>query len=355
MCSGLLHRGVASFLVSPEDGPLVKVARDAGLDCGVVACRQPAWSAPWETWAARRRWLRVLHHVQAALIHANGLKEARSISFAAKKAGIPLISHVRWPPGDGFMEWAWRWVPAPEMFVFNSRSLLGDHAQAFARICPKSALEVVHNAVDLNEFPVRPPHRGSPPARPRVAIIANLVAVKGHKDFLKMATIVRQGGIAADFLIMGDDRRDPRYSGQLKRYCRRRQLENAVRFMGHVPNVGRALQDIDVVVVPSHVEPFGRSTIEAMACQVPVVASRVGGLPEIVIDGETGLLVDKGVPEQLAEAVVRLLQDGALRQRMGEAGRRRVESVFNQRDHAGAMLDLYRRVLADHGGKATIS
>ena len=93
-------------------------------------------------------------------------------------------------------------------------------------------------------------------------------------------------------------------------------------------NIPNHLAGWDLSVIPSFCESFGAAAVESSAMQVPVVASNVGGLPDTVIDGETGLLVTPGAPEQLADAIIRLLRDPSVRQRMGLAGRRMVEKQF---------------------------
>jgi alpha-maltose-1-phosphate synthase len=110
------------------------------------------------------------------------------------------------------------------------------------------------------------------------------------------------------------------------------------------------LNELDVLVCPSHVEPFGRCLIEAMACEKPVVATRVGGIPEVVDDGTTGILVPPNSPELLATAVASLLNDAELSVRMGQAGRARVENHFAADAHVAAVLEVYGEVLGRDGG-----
>jgi glycosyltransferase involved in cell wall biosynthesis len=104
-----------------------------------------------------------------------------------------------------------------------------------------------------------------------------------------------------------------------------------------------------VVLVPSHAEPLGNATLEAMAHGRPVVASRVGGIPEMVVDGETGLLVPPATPAALAAAIQRLLDDRPLRQHLGQAARARCETHFSLSAHVSAVVEQYERVLAEHG------
>ena len=97
----------------------------------------------------------------------------------------------------------------------------------------------------------------------------------------------------------------------------------------------------DIVVVPSLSEAFGMATVEAMACGLPVVATDAGGLPEVVVDGETGLLVRRNDPRGLADALVRLAGDEQLRRRLGAAGRSRVEQLFSYDRIAVEVEELY--------------
>jgi glycosyltransferase involved in cell wall biosynthesis len=121
-----------------------------------------------------------------------------------------------------------------------------------------------------------------------------------------------------------------------------------VHFTGNLPyaELVSLYRQADVFVFPSvwH-EPFGMPNIEAMACGVPVVSTRGGGIPEVVLDGQTGLLVERGNPDELAAAILRLLGDYELRQRFSLAGRTRVEERFSWDRIARDLEDEYRRLL----------
>src|SRR5207249_2718587 len=104
-------------------------------------------------------------------------------------------------------------------------------------------------------------------------------------------------------------------------------LSTRFRFLGFRRDAPRIVQAFDVIAVPSHVEPLGNATLEAMAAGRPVVGSRVGGLPEMVVDGETGLLVPPSNPPALAAAIERLVFDEPLRLRMSIMARQRAEVI----------------------------
>lgn len=121
-------------------------------------------------------------------------------------------------------------------------------------------------------------------------------------------------------------------------------LQEAVHWLGHQDNVPRLMNCMDVCVCTPTEEAFGLTAAEALASGVPVVATRIGGLREIVIDDVTGLLVPPNAPNELSAAITRLLQDEALRVRLGQAGRERVQTLFNAADHRAQLLDVYQTV-----------
>ena len=122
-------------------------------------------------------------------------------------------------------------------------------------------------------------------------------------------------------------------------------LEKHVRFTGHLSALlPRLMGSLDVLVQPSLVESFGLAVVEAQACGVPVVATRVGGLPEIVVDGETGFLVTSEDPEALADKVNVLLSEPVLARSMGRQGRDKVLAQFQIQQTASAYAELYRKL-----------
>ena len=120
-----------------------------------------------------------------------------------------------------------------------------------------------------------------------------------------------------------------------------------VQMLGHVPwqKLADLYRHAGVFVMPSHYETFGISVIEAMAFGLPVVATHVGGLPEVVEDGVTGILVPPKDSKALAEALLQLLRDPDLSARMGQAGRERVRSEFTVDRIVSQTLDVYKSVV----------
>jgi glycosyltransferase involved in cell wall biosynthesis len=117
-----------------------------------------------------------------------------------------------------------------------------------------------------------------------------------------------------------------------------------VTFLGFRKDAPRLVQAFDIIAVPSHVEPLGNATLEAMAAGRPVVGTRVGGIPEMVVDGETGCLVPPSNPPALAGAIRSLVDDVQLRARMSAAARQRAHQTFGMSVHGGHLQARYDRL-----------
>ena len=139
-------------------------------------------------------------------------------------------------------------------------------------------------------------------------------------------------------------------SDTFREQVRRMGLNRVVSFLGKMSHfeLPRIYNESDVVVLPSLYEPFGKVLIEAMSCKRPVIATRVDGIPEVVLDGKTGLLVQPRDPEAVANAVLSLLSDDSLRHKMGSRGRRRVQRLFTWEKSARELLNIYNRVSGTH-------
>jgi L-malate glycosyltransferase len=218
---------------------------------------------------------------------------------------------------------------------------------------------VIRNGVDLARFEKRGDGRrlreelGVPPAAPIVAIVSRLHEKKGLDDFLEAAARIAVRHPQTRFLIVGDRLKfkdgavvkDDSYSGGLVRLARSLGIEDRVVFTGFRLDVPEILQEVAVAVLPSLSEGLSNFLLESMAAGVPVVTTRVGGSPEAVLDGETGVLVPASDPRTLASAIESLLSDRDRARRMGQAGRRRMEERFSLEAMARATERLYRSVL----------
>jgi glycosyltransferase involved in cell wall biosynthesis len=196
---------------------------------------------------------------------------------------------------------------------------------------PPRKIAVVYNGIDLHSFdrPVdtREVRRGLriPDSARVVGVVANLWPWKTHDVFLQSAeALLRTSLVDTYFVIAGDGpERD-----NLEKMAQDLGIADHVRFLGTVDDVPALLRSIDLSVLSSAHEVFPLALLESMAARCPVVATDVGSVSEIVEDGVTGLLVPPGTPDQLAEAMLRVLMDPELAAKLGDEGRTRVERKF---------------------------
>ncbi len=205
-------------------------------------------------------------------------------------------------------------------------------------------VHVVHNGVDAERIlaAAREPQPAALPAGdgPLVGCVARLERVKGVADFVDAAEHVAREIPSARFVVAGS-------GGEAASLAARQapSLVDRLEFLGHVDPVEPLVAMLDVLVLPSHSEALGLVLLEAGALGVPVVATAVGGIPEVVEDGVSGILVPPASPSELADAVMRLLREPAIARAMGEAGRARVEREFTLERTIAGHLAVYEGLL----------
>jgi glycosyltransferase involved in cell wall biosynthesis len=170
-----------------------------------------------------------------------------------------------------------------------------------------------------------------------VGCLGALEERKGHRYLLEAAALLKARGLRVRYEIAGQGRRRAGLEAEVARLG----LDEQVRFLGFVTDTAEFLAGVDLLVMPSLQEGLGVAALEAMAAGRPVVASRVGGLAESVLDGTTGLLVPPRDPAALAEAIAQLASSQALAQAMGKQGRDRVRREFSLENMAGQNESYY--------------
>lgn len=171
--------------------------------------------------------------------------------------------------------------------------------------------------------------------------ISNFRPVKRVLDVVEVFHRVRKA-VPVRLLLIGDgpDR------AKVERHCRDCDTCDQITFVGNVPMVEQVLAGADIFLLPSETESFGLSALEAMSCEVPVIATRVGGIPEVVDHDETGLLFEVGDVESMAAAAVELLEDEPRRLAMGRLGRKRSIERFSEDRVVERYRQVYNRVLS---------
>lgn len=179
-----------------------------------------------------------------------------------------------------------------------------------------------------------------PPDALLLGLVCRLLDWKGVQDAIEAFALIHAGLPDAHLIVAGDGP----YRATLEAQAAAPGIAPRVHFLGWQPQTAAIFAGLDVFLVPSHREGFGIVTLEAMNESTPVIASRAGALPEIIVDGETGLLVPPKSPERLADAMRALASDPARREAMGEAGQRRLRETFTAEKMVDATAALYEEL-----------
>jgi L-malate glycosyltransferase len=206
-------------------------------------------------------------------------------------------------------------------------------------------IEVIPNFVDTELFKkpensqCKRPHL-APGGEPILLHASNFRPVKRIINIIEIFERVLKK-MEARLVFVGDG---PERSAA-ERYCHENQLTEKVLFLGRQDNLPDLMGCADVFLLPSELESFGLVALEAMSCEVPVVATIVGGLPEVIVHGETGFLANLGDVDKMAEYSLEILRNSNLRNRLGQNGRRRAMEVFDQRKIVPLYESYYQKVL----------
>jgi glycosyltransferase involved in cell wall biosynthesis len=266
--------------------------------------------------------------------------------LAAWRAGVPVIASALHSTGlPDHVEWLNRRLePLTDAFI----AVAQPHAEYLARCegCPPRKVRVVPNGVDVERFrPLSPVPRlreglGLPPGAPVAAIVAALRPEKNHELFLRSAALALRAAPAAHFLIVGD--------GALRRQLEAQAddlgLAGVAHFLGTRSDIPELLSCVDALALSSHMEANPVSILEGLACEKPVVATRVGSIPATVKDGVNGYLVPAGDARRMAERLAALLNDKALARRLGQAGRRLVVADWSLERMVEGYQDLIHEI-----------
>ena len=345
---GLAEAGCEVVVIVGEDNEVLARLQSAGLRCVYSQMYLTDKWRPLRYVRARRALTRVLRSEQPALVHSNDLPTHQFVSDAARRLRIPRISHHRYPFGGRATDWLNKY--GCERHLFVSQALMQDVCRESHEIAG-SPRAVVYDGLPIPRLPSEADRAAAraelnlPLEKTIVTFAGQIVERKGVADLLRAWAMLPAWRDRTELIIIGDDlEKQGRYLEEMKRLDG--ELGAAARFVGFQRNVPTWLTATDVAVVPSHVEPLGNATLEAMAHGLPVIGGDVGGIPEMIVEEQTGLLVPPRAPEQLAAALERLLADRALRLRLGAAARARCEQHFSLSAHVESVLEQYQQTLA---------
>jgi glycosyltransferase involved in cell wall biosynthesis len=347
---GLREAGQRAELVAHPDGELRKRAAE-GLDLIPIAPRTEVdLTAAWKL-------ARVIKRLSPDVIHAHDPHGIAMASLALSLGGAS--SKGRRPPalvasrrvdfhlkGNSLSRWKHRQV---DCFIAASEAIRGI---LLSDGVPPDRTVTVHEGIDVERVGAAPPvnvHEAFwlPRHAPVVGNVAALAPHKGQRHLIEAAHLVVQAVPDARFVILGEgDLRE-----HLERLVREHHLEKHVLLPGFRTDVIGCIKGFDVFAMSSVTEGLGTSLLDAMACSKPIVATTAGGMPEVVVDGDTGVLVPPRDHHAMAGAIIRLLADESLRAQMGTAGLRRVSERFSLERMIDGTVAVYARV----AGKAPVT
>jgi len=303
------------------------------------------------------RFARVLKRLRPDVIHAHDPHGVAMAALGLSVAGAgrhsvapPLVAarrvdfHLK---GHSFSRWKYRQV---DCYVAASeairRILIADRV-------PADRVVTVHEGIDVDHVAAAPPvnvHEAFwlPHDAPVVGNVAALVPHKGQRYLIEAAHLVVKEVPDARFVILGEGELRP----HLEHLVRERALEKHVLLPGFRTDVLGCIKGFDLFVMSSVTEGLGTSLLDAMACERPIVATRAGGIPEIVEHEKTGLLVPPRDAHALAAAIVQALNDRALRARLAAAGLARVRERFTVERMVEETANVYKRVNDRRSGAA---
>jgi glycosyltransferase involved in cell wall biosynthesis len=271
----------------------------------------------------------------------------------------PAVSHVR--------DFTRTWFEPGNVVALNRAARVVANSQATAQACleagvnPK-ALVTIYNPIDVGAFgavsaDVRARERklmGIPCEALVIGLVGQVQPIKGHAEFVAAAVQVASQVPDVHVLIVGappPDDASLRFAETIRRQAGDSGFAERFHFMGFQADVPQVMSSLDVLVVPSWREPFGRVAVEGMAAGRAVIGTNVGGLPEIITDGVDGLLVPPRDPRALVTALLRLCEDAGLRERLAHQAAR-TAARYSIDSHVQHVQALYQSVLADRRGAA---
>jgi glycosyltransferase involved in cell wall biosynthesis len=352
-----------------EDGPLVTRLRPATethileLDSSVSTAQKDGLGLGsvlklklvWLTLGHVLRVRKLIKTLNPDVIHTNSLKADLIGGIAGRLAGVPVVWHIRDRIDVDYLPKA-----VVAVFRFLSRVI-----PAFVIANSKATLETVQlngrrpsaaigSGVNLHKYEkymqdADPAVTRVPESYPRLGLVGRISPWKGQHIFLKAAAEVLKRFPTATFEIIGSALFDEQgYEKTLHDLCTTLQIEESVNFVGFVEDVPARVAALDILVHASTTgEPYGQVIIEGMAAGKPVIATNGGGVPEIVMDQVTGILVPMGNAEKMAEAIEYLLDNPGRMATMGRLGRERVLEHFTAENTARRVEAVYEQMLSD--------
>ncbi len=354
----LRERGHQLAVAAPENGPLLGRAVVRGADTYPVECEPirvsaGAGSLPEyirATMRNARAFSGVCNAAKPDVVHGNTLRAGLIASIAAGSR-IPVIWHIRYRMPDGLVSFMVRQTASfsAAAIIANSQFTAGSFSTTERM---KSKTTVIYNGFDFDKFRGRKGNVrvdiGAGEDDIVVAQVGNIGDIKNQKLTLEAAAVALQTNPSLRFVFAGSPLfkdENERYEEELKELHASLGLGDRAVFLGYCDDVCEIYSAADIVVCPSRMETFGRVAVEAAAAGIPVIGACVGGLPEIIDDGRTGVLVRDVTAGKTAAEILRLAGDPDMRGQLGTAAQKHVTDKFSIRQLVTGLEKVYRQLI----------
>jgi len=282
------------------------------------------------------------------LIVTNGIKCHFIGAILSCVTKTKLVWHVR-----DFIETGWlKWMVWSLGRFFPDKIIINSDAVG-SIFLENGKTETIYNGIDLSHFDpkidgakIRSEFKIGKDTK-LIGAIGHFAPLKGYEELVSALAELVRGGFDVKLAVVGDAiyPHSKSYKQKLLSLVDSNGLKDRVIFAGLREDIPELLASFDIFVLPSRSEGFGRANLEAMAMGKSVISTNVGGIPEVVLDGVTGILVPPGNSKALSHAIMRLLDDSHLRESMGREGRRRVEKHFTLQAHVQSIEEIYGEIL----------
>jgi glycosyltransferase involved in cell wall biosynthesis len=359
---GLDRTQFQSLLLLPGEGLFAECARKAGIELQIV----PSMVRFGEAFRLRVLprvaicvWqiMKIIRCRRIRIVHVNSPRAAYIGALAGRLAGAFTLTHVRDIEQSPFASR----TKSRLLGFLSDRIVAVSRATAHAILTVNPALrgkvEVIYNGIDRKEMAVRPAAEtrgclGISSAAPLIGCAGILHPAKGQDILIRAAARIQVEFPEFRALLIGQvfHASDAGYEIKLKKLVAELGIKDNIIFTGFRNDVFDLIQAMDVFVHPAvFQDPLPRILLEAAACGRPIVATNTGGIPEIIQDGISGLLVEPGNADALADAVLALLRHPDKAKRLGQAAMKRIEQVFSLRGHISALTVIYRSFVSKGG------
>lgn len=335
-------------VVAPAEGPFTK-------ECaGLVPVEFLRSGRLWDLWRVPQL-IRFIRRTRADLVHTHVMVPGNVLwRLACRMTRVRLLNQVHAENYFGrngakakLVRWLDTWTAQwADCFVAVSHHTA---ATLIRQGYPRERVREIYNAVPWEE---ELPHErdGARPRKQVIGCVARLAESKGQRELIRaFSGLAAKHPEAVLWLVGKDQQTGGRFETEVRSLTRDLGVESRVVFCGHHEDVRPLMQQMTTLVLASLTEAFPVVLLEAMSLGVPVVATAVAGVPEIVMDQETGLLVPSGDVGALAVAIDRLLSDTKLARSLGERGRQSVTSRFTKDKMLGEMRAIYSELLGRPG------